>query len=104
MEEYELLNGFVTPAYQYIEGWEQEMHWVDYIHLYLHVDDIVNEETNLIDGKNWWIIEPMKPKGTTVTEENYKDVVKWFVTETPVEDDWNKEWDFDKHKVIRNDG
>lgn len=103
MGGYELLNGFATPAYQYMEGWEQEMSWVDSIHLYLHIDDIMNEETNLIDGKNWWIIEPMKPKGTTVTEENHKDIVKWVVTDTSVESDWNKEWNFDRHKV-NNDG
>lgn len=99
MEEYEYLSGFTVPAYKYVEGWVHEKCWVDSIHLYLVITDEMDEETNKIDGKNWWMIEPMKPKGVTVTEKNYNDVVKWFVTETCVEEDCKKEWDFVEHKV-----
>lgn len=89
-DKYEFLNGFVTPAYLYIENEEVEKYWVD------------SQETNLINGKNWCIIEPLKIKGVKVTKENNKEVIKYFVTECSNESDYNKEWDFKEHKPIND--
>lgn len=68
--KYEFLNGFVTPAYLYIENEEVEKYWVDSQSLYYYINDLIDEETNLINGKNWCIIEPLKIKGVKVTKEN----------------------------------
>lgn len=62
----------------------------------------LDEETNLINGKNWCIIEPLKIKGVKVTKENNKEVIKYFVTECSNESDYNKEWDFKEHKPIND--
>lgn len=101
-DKYEFLNGFVTPAYLYIENEEVEKYWVDSQSLYYYINDLIDEETNLINGKNWCIIEPLKIKGVKVTKENNKEVIKYFVTECSNESDYNKEWDFKEHKPIND--
>lgn len=97
-----LINGFATPAYLYIEGEEVEKYWLDSQNLYYHVSELIDEDTNLINGKNWNIIEPLKIKGVKVTKENNKEVIKYFVTECSNESDYNKEWNFKEHKVIND--
>lgn len=102
IDKYEFLNGFATPAYLYIEGEEVEKYWIDSQSLYYYVNDLIDEDTNLINGKNWCIIEPLKIKGVKVTKENSKEVIKYFVTECSNERDYNKEWDFKEHKPIND--
>ena len=72
------------------------------VHLPYYINDLIDEETNLINGKNWCIIEPLKIKGVKVTKENNKEVIKYFVTECSNESDYNKEWDFKEHKPIND--
>jgi len=102
IDKYEFLNGFATPAYLYIEDEGVEKYWLDSQSLYYYVNDLIDEDTNLINGKNWNIIEPLKIKGVKVTKENSKDVIKYFVTECSNESDYNKEWNFKEHKVIND--
>lgn len=115
--KYTSINNFVTPAYLYIEGNPHEEYWVDsqnlFYYMYLQQPDdkgnfelpkiAVNKETNLIgpEGKKWWIIEPVKPEGETITEDNYQDLVKYMVTECwDIDfDTYEHEWNFDKHGV-----
>lgn len=102
IEKYEYLNCMFTPAYLYIEGDEHEKYWVDSQNLYYHTSNLMDDKTELIDNKNWWIIEPLKIKGTKVTEENHKELIKHFVTDSSIESDVDKEWNFTEHKPINN--
>lgn len=90
-EEYESINGFIVCAYEYVEGNEKESYWVDSQNLYVHISE---QDYN---GKNWWMIEPFKPILIKLDDFD-KDSVKWFVTDTSVDSDYDKEWDFNKHK------
>lgn len=89
------INGFVIPAYLYTEGNDKEQYWVDTQQLYVCLDDYLNE----ID-KDWWVISPFKPKGEIVTDKNQKELVKWCVYESSINDDFGKKWDFENHKPI----
>lgn len=101
-DKYEFLNGFATPAYLYIEGDESETHWIDSQSLYYHTNESIDDNTGLIDNKNWWIIEPLKIKGTKVTEDNQNEVIKYFIIDCSIESDYNKEWNFIEHKPIND--
>lgn len=46
------------------------------------------------------MICPYKPKGVSITAENKEELVKWCVYDTSVDDDEDKEWDFETHKPI----
>lgn len=104
MEGYEIIQSWVRPAYSYVEGDERERYWVDSQNCYYH---IVCEETDektdkRFDGKKYWIIEPYKPVGVILTEENFKELqpqIKWLVTDTSEEIHEEREWDFDNHCV-----
>lgn len=104
IEGYEFIKSWCTPAYSYIEGDDHEHHWADSQNCYYHVYlDETDEETGLRpDGKKYWIIEPLKPVGVTITNENYKEVMKqlkWVVTISSETYPEMKEWDFDNHCV-----
>lgn len=99
--DYEFLKGFVTPAYSYIEGDNECRGWVDSQNCYYNI--IPDED--LIDGKNYWIIEPVKPKNVKVSnQEDWDKYVKWFVSISSVGEDEGLEWDFKTNKPIRNEG
>lgn len=48
--------------------------------------------------KKHWLIEPVKPEGVKITEEN-EDLIKWIVSLGP-DNSEGKEWDFDNHCPI----
>lgn len=99
--DYEYLKGFVTPSYSYIEGDKKVRAWRDSQNCYCHIIPI---EDKLIDGKNWWIIEPVKPKGMTINnQEEWNKYVKWFVTLSSIYEDEGCEWDFKTLKPIKNE-
>ncbi len=98
--EYEYICGLIVPSYFYKEGDKHETYWVDSQNALYHVYNDVDDDTGLIDGKKWWLLDPRKPKGTTLTEENAKDLVKWFVDDSYDGEDVDKEWDFKEHKPI----
>ena len=50
-DKYEFLNGFVTPAYLYIENEEVEKYWVDSQSLYYYINDLIGFEVYSDDGK-----------------------------------------------------
>lgn len=84
---YEIIRNWCRPAYSYIEGDEHEHYWVDSQNCYYYiVYEKTDEKTNKrVDGKKYWIIEPYKPIGITITEENYEEIkpqIKWLVTDT----------------------
>lgn len=104
MEGYEHIINWYTPSYSYIEGDKCEHRWVDSQNCwyYLIVEETDEETGKRFDGKNFWIIEPYKPKGVTITEENYNEIMpqlKWLVTVTSEKGDRGKEWDFENHCV-----
>ena len=99
-KDYEAMHGFAVPVYRFVEGEDSEHFWVDSQNCvyYTYHDEEYDEGTGLIGGKNWWMMFPYKPKGTTITEEN-QNLIKWFVGDSSKEEDVDKEWDFDKHRV-----
>lgn len=100
--DYEYLKGFVTPAYSYIEGDEKIRPWKDSQNCYYHI--LLTEDEELIDGKNWWIIEPMKPKGIVINnQEEWDKYIKWFVSFSSISEDEKLEWDFKTNKPIKNE-
>lgn len=95
--DYVPLTGFCTPAYRFIEGENVESFWVDSQNCYILT--VPDGDETLIDGKNYWIIEPAKPKGMKIdNEEQFKQHCKWLVFWSSIEDDEDKEWDFKEHK------
>ena len=103
MEGYEQINAFVTPAYSYVEGNKREHYYYDSQNCFYHELFIATgDDGKRRDGKKYWIIEPYKPEGITITEENYEEVksqIKWVVSCSSEDNDEEKEWDFDKHCV-----
>lgn len=101
MEGYEHIVGWCTPAYSYVEGEDHEHYWVDSQNCwyYLICEETDEKTLKRLDGKKYWIIEPYKPKGVVLTEDN-ESCVRWLVTDTSEEFDEGKEWDFDKHCII----
>lgn len=98
--EYEHLSGFVIPAYSYEEGDKNEQFWVDSQNcLFYFLDDEPDDGPAGImkDGKKHWMMDPIKPVGIKITEDNI-DLVRWIVTIGP-DEDMEKEWDFDNHRV-----
>lgn len=101
--KYTYISGFVTPAFSYIEGDEKISYWVDSQNCFYHIVP-TEEGEELIDGKNWWIIEPMKPEGITINnQEEWNKYVKWFVSFSSISEDEDLEWDFKTNKPIRNE-
>ena len=102
LSNYVPLSGFVTPAYVYIEGTDNECGYVDSQMCYIKI--IPENPHDLIDGKNWWIIEPFKPEGVVINnEEDYNKYVKYLITVSSIEEDELLEWDFETHKPIKNE-
>lgn len=104
MEGYEILKNWCRPAYSYIEDDEHEHYWVDSQNCYYYIvcEETDEESGQRIDGKKYWIIEPFKPIGVIITEENFDEIkpqIKWLVTDTSENEDEEKEWDFDNHCV-----
>lgn len=98
---YEHLIAFATPAYSYEEGDKQEHYWIDSQNcFYYFLDDEPEDGPAGImkDGKKDWLIEPVKPEGVKITEEN-EDLIKWIVSLGP-DNSEGKEWDFDNHCPI----
>jgi hypothetical protein len=101
IDGYEHLQHWVIPCYRYIEGDPDEEMWIDTQNCYYYTFEDA-DDNDLIDGKKYWIIEPFKPKGMTITEEN-KDQVRWFVAFCSDTEDHDKEWDFETHKPKPDD-
>lgn len=103
MQGYEIITAFVRPAYSYIEGEEREHYYLDSQNCFYHEIVIAtDDECKRKDGKKYWIIEPYKPEGITITEENYEEIksqIKWLVSYSSEDDDEDKEWDFNNHCV-----
>lgn len=103
-DEYEYIFRNIIGVYRYIENDETERYWVDSQNCMYHTNEGGNEdydeETDLIDGKNWWIIWPAKPIGYELTIEDCNgEWPHWYVIESSKVEDENKEWDFNKHCV-----
>ena len=66
-DEYEYIFRNIIGVYRYIENDETEQYWADSQNCMYHTNEGGNEdydeETDLIDGKNWWIIWSAKPIG-----------------------------------------
>ena len=97
--KYVPLRGFVVPVYRFIEGEDEEQFWVDAqnCEYYTYNDKDFDEKTQLIEGKNWWIMWPHIPEGTK-PQDVTREITRWFVEESSVATDVNKEWDFETHK------
>ena len=97
----EAFTGLAIPVYRFVEGEDSEHYWVDLQNCvyYTYYDEKYDKETGLINGKNWWIMFPYKPKGVAITKDN-QNLIKWFVGDSSKTEDVDKEWDFDKHLTI----
>ena len=86
----------VEPCISYIEGKEKEDFWVDWQScIFYFVDGY-----GLSIKENWWIISPYIPSEGFWEEEDdekRKEMTIYLVTDSSIESDWNKEWDFDRH-------
>ena len=101
----------ITPVYRFIDGDDAEVFWVDAHNcaFYTYNNSKYSKKTRLIDGKNWWILWPYIPENveTIDKKDNIKDKAKWlaakakwFVDDSSRTEDIDKEWDFEKHKII----
>ena len=97
--EYVNLESWLISCYVYHEDDEHEHYWVDYQNAIYHTINDMDEETGLIDGKKWWIIGPLKPKGTKLTMDNM-NILKWVVFDCYNGEDEDKQWDFKKHRPV----
>lgn len=101
--EYKPLVCNIISVYRFIDGDDTETFWLDAQNCvcYTYNNSKFSKETNLFDGKNWWIIWPYIPKNieTIGENDNIKSKVKWFVDDSSRTEDIGKEWDFEKHKV-----
>lgn len=105
MDGYEIIKNWCRPAYSYIEGDKKERYWVDSQNCWYHmICEETDEKTDKrFDEKKYWIIEPYKPIGIQITNDNFEEIkpkIKWLVTDTSEVDDRGKEWNFEKHQVI----
>lgn len=119
LEGYEYVVAFATPNYWYEEGKKHEEYWVDAQNLFYYkfLEEpfelgIEDKDGNKIldengkpkkDPRKWWLISPYKPIGTTITNENAEELIKWCV-EMCYLDNGKKnyefyEWDFEKHCI-----
>lgn len=96
-DDYEFYKCSIPPAYTYIEGESEEHYWLDLQNADYYMMNDSDKETGLIEGKKWWLMTAYKPKGTTITEENVDELIKWFVNDSYDFADVGKEWDFEKH-------
>ena len=98
--KYVPLIGNVVPVYRFVEGEKKEEFWIDAQNCdyYTYCNEEYDEETSLLGGKNWWIMWPYVPEGTK-NEEVTKEIVRWVVDFSSVNNDIDKEWDFENHKV-----
>ena len=99
--DYTLIENEIRGAYLIIEGGDKPKFYVDQDSAYYHVYVDLVDDNGLIDGKNWWILEPCKPKGVTIGKEN-QNLIKWFVMESSIEIDEQHEWDFGENKVCED--
>ena len=96
--EYVEYSGFVIPCYIYVDGSSKEEYWVDLQNAYFNfIDKEIDESTNKINGLNWWVITPHIPKNKKKINDSD---VKWFVSDSSLNNDTNFEWDFEKHCAI----
>ena len=103
-EEFEYIFHNVVGVYRYIEDDDKESYWIDSQNCMYYTNEggaeDYDEKTDLIGGKNWWIIWPAKPIGYEPTKEDYKgEWPYWYVFESSKTEDQKKEWDFKKHCV-----
>lgn len=94
----------ITPVYRFIDGDDTEKLWVDSHNciFYTYNNSKYSKKTRLIDGRDWWILWPYVPENVETIDEkdNLKSKAKWFVDDSSRTEDIDKEWDFEKHKVI----
>ena len=94
----------ITPVYRFIDGDDTEKFWVDAQNciFYTYNNEKYDKNTGLINGRNWWILWPYIPENVETIDEkdNIKSKAKWFVDDSSRIEDIDKEWDFEKHKVI----
>lgn len=101
-DDYEIVKGNVVPCYSYTEGDDGEMYWIDFQNACYYMESDAGDD-GLIEGKKWWIVYPYKLKGSTITEDNMDEVVKWFVSESYDMSGYGLEWDFDNHCPIQEE-
>lgn len=103
--DYQILDNEIRGCYRYVEGDERESFWVDsqncYYYTYEDEDAHFDDKTQLLNGKRWWMIDPVKPHGTIITKEN-QNLVKWVVFDGTDDKDSFKEWDFKNHCPTEN--
>lgn len=95
----------ITPVYRFIDGDDAEEFWADAQNcaFYTYYNNAKSsKKPRLLDGKDWWILWPYVPENVETIEENdnIKSKAKWFVDDSSRTEDIDKEWDFEKHKVI----
>lgn len=94
----------ITPVYRFIDGDEAEEFLADAQNcaFYTYNNAKYSKKTRLLDGKNWWVLWPYIPENvkTIDKKDNIKNKAKWFVDDSSITEDIDKEWDFEKHKVI----
>lgn len=95
---YEILNNEIRQCYRYIEGESIEKGFADEQNC-LYLTDKLSDENLKINGKQYWIISPYKPKNIFINENN-QNLIKWFVSDCTNEEDLDKLWDFTIHKPL----
>lgn len=94
----------ITSVYRFIDGDDVEEFWADAQNCayYTYNNSKFSKETSLLDGHDWWILWPYIPENVEPIGENgnIQSKVKWFVDDSSRTEDIDKEWDFEKHKVI----
>ena len=71
----------ITPVYRFIDGDNTEEFWADAQNCayYTYNNSKFSKETNLFDGKNWWILWPYIPENVepkSVTYETYEQEIE----------------------------
>lgn len=101
-DDYEIVERYIVSCYTYIEDDKSESLWYDSDDAYDYIGTNISDG-RLLDEKKWWIIYPYKLKGSTITEDNMMEVVKWFVSESYDKSDIGLEWNFDNHCPIKDE-
>jgi len=101
IENYKGLEGDFIGVFRYIEGDDKESFWIDFQNcMYYTYCKNYDDDTHLLGGKNWWILWPHIPKNddTIIKNDDGTSNVVWFVDDSSIETDIEKEWDFNNHK------